>query len=104
MKALLAVSLLLAGCACGPSHWAVTAEMGARCGMTPEEVGQIAGHKVEKVDLPDFRRTHVVRDGGTDLWLVFDQTGGLKSVQVAWAYQPTRMARSQRLELCPSSK
>ena len=69
--------------------------------MTPEEVSQIAGRKVEKVDVPDARLTHMIRDGSTDLWLIFDG-GRLKSVQVAWSYQPTRVASSQRLELCSS--
>ena len=97
------IAMILAGCACGPSGWATSAEMELRCGQTVEQVAAITGKSVRAVDVPDSRRTHLARDDNTDLWLVFDGKG-LRSVQVAWKYQLKRVAMSPRLELCPTSR
>jgi len=95
----LIAGLVAAGCASGPSQWATQSQLQMRCGQTVEQVAQIAQREVRKVDVPDERRTHLVRDGSTDLWLVFTD-GGLRSVQVAWTYQMTNVAMSPRWELC----
>lgn len=95
--------VLISGCATGPATWATDAELQVRCGMTIDQVSRITGRTIAKVDVADNRRTHIVREGDTDLWLVFTDRG-LESVQVAWAYQPTRTASSQRLELCSNAK
>lgn len=100
LNAFMAVLVAIAsGCAAGPENWATDAEMRVRCGMTVDQVSRITGRAIEKADVVDHRRTHFIREGDTDLWLVFTDRG-LQSVQVAWAYQPTRTASSQRLELC----
>lgn len=97
------LAMLLTGCACGPSGWATSAEMELRCGQTVEQVAAITGKSVRAVDVPDSRRTHLVRDDNTDLWLIFDGKG-LSSVQVAWIFQLKRVAMTPRLELCADSR
>lgn len=95
--------LVVVGCACGPAQWATRSELDLRCGQTVEQVAKIAQREVRKVDIPDARRTHLVRDGSTDLWLVFADRG-LRSAQVAWTYDMTRIAMSPRLDLCSTGE
>jgi hypothetical protein len=95
--------VILAGCACGPAQWATRAQLELRCGQTVEQVAQVVQRDVRRVDVADERRTHLVRDGGTDLWLVFG-SGGLRTVQVAWTYQMTNVAMGPRWDLCASDR
>jgi hypothetical protein len=93
------LGILLSGCACGPAEWAEKAEARLECGMSVEDVRNIAGRDIQHMDVPRDWTTDLIRDGSTDLWLGF-QDGKLTSVQVLWAQKMMKMAMYQRRDLC----
>jgi hypothetical protein len=104
MKAAL-IALLLAftatACAGAPGKWAreLAAEM--RCDMTIKEVETKAQRPVK--DLKRAWGTHFVEDGGTDLWMTFEN-GRLKSYQVAWTSGLKVVEKEPPVSLCRAGK
>ena len=67
--------------------------------MTEKEVADRAGLPVNALDPPRPFATHLIRDGATDVWLVFDD-GRLRSIQLAWMYALKKMKTDPRIDLC----
>ncbi len=93
----------LSGCIwfCGPAGWAERLELKVTCGMSPQQVTDLANHQIAKMDVPTAWGTHLIRDGATDVWLVF-RDDKLESMQVAWMYTYGKMLFGQRVRLCSS--
>lgn len=96
--------LLLSGCVwfCGPASWAERLEAKVQCGMSPQQVEQLANHQIVKMDAPTAWGTHLIRDGTTDVWLVYADDK-LQSVQVAWTYTYGKVLFGQPVKLCQAS-
>ena len=98
-----AVGLLLAlvGCVPGPAGWAKRLQTKVKCGMSLQEVEQLSGRTIAKLNRP--WATHFTRDdiGGTEAWLVFDDDK-LQSVQLAWVKAPQLMTleTAEKVNLC----
>ena len=104
IRNMFAIALLeiLSGCVffCGPDRWADRLELEAKCGMSPQEIERLADRQLVKAEIPTARRTHVIRDGATDVLLIFKEDQ-LQSIQSAWTYAYGKVLYSQRVKLCP---
>jgi len=89
-------------CACGPARWAEELEHQVKCGMTRQEVEQLAERPVK--ELNRSWATHYIGEETqpTEVWLTF-KDDKLQTVQLAWMYRLKKMASAQRRELCPLS-
>jgi hypothetical protein len=99
---LLLLMAVLSGCSCGPATWAEDTEARLTCGLTVDEVRNIAGRDIEQRDVPRDWSTHAIRGGGTDLWLGFEN-GKLRWSQVLWEQEMIKMAMYSRRDLCGGS-
>ena len=95
------IAFMLSACMCGPARWAEELQFQVRCGMSPQEVEQVSGRKVEALNRS--WATHYIRDDwSTHAWLIF-KDDQLQSIQVAWVYQLKQMASAQKRQLCNSA-
>ena len=58
--------------------------------MSVEEVQRLAGDRIVNGDHPRSWSTHFIRDGSTDIWLVF-KDDRVRSTQLAWMYRLKKM-------------
>jgi hypothetical protein len=97
----LSLALLATGCAASPGKWARDVAPQLQCDMTIKEVETKAQRPVK--DLKRAWGTHFVEDGGTDLWMTFDD-GRLKSYQVAWVSGLKMIEKEPPVSLCDARK
>ena len=98
---LLAIVLTLATLAsCQlPAKWAEEFVQTLECDMLLEQVRSLTPKEIQEEDAPRRGMTHFIRDGRTDVWLVF-KDNQLKSAQVLWAQEMMKYASYQQIQLC----
>jgi hypothetical protein len=92
------MSLALASCKL-PAKWAEEFVEQLKCDMSLAQVQSLTSKDVNAEDAPRKDMTHYVRDGSTDVWLVFENDK-LKSAQVLWAQEMMKYASYQQIQLC----
>lgn len=93
-------SLMLTACST-PSRWAEKMEQDVSCDISVADVQKLIDKDIIVEDVPRKNRTHYIRSGDTDVWLVFVDNK-LKSVQVLWAHEMMKYASYQQVQLCES--
>ena len=98
MRVLAAGLILLSGCGVTrPARWAETLSSRVTCGMSQSQVAEEARRPVSPLN--HSWGTHVIGDGATEVWLVFENDE-LRSIQVAWMYALKRMKAEPKIDLC----
>ena len=97
-------AFVLAGCAGGPSDWAIETETRLQCSMSIADAEDVAGRPLRSVEASSEHSWVTHRfdgDGGMDsIDLGFDDTG-LRYVQTGWVYpMMTYAARYPKIDLC----
>ena len=96
--AIILALLTLAACKL-PAKWAEEFVGQLKCDMSLAQVQSLTSRDVHAEDAPRRDMTHYIRDGSTDVWLVFDNDK-LKSAQVLWAQEMMKYASYQQIQLC----
>jgi hypothetical protein len=94
--------LLASACGTASRAHAERAQSQFRCGLSVAAVEQIVGGRVQAQEVRDPRLTHLYRDGRTDLWLTFDNSG-LRSSQLIQVVGLKGTEAATRLEHCKGS-
>ena len=92
LVAILVMSFALASCKL-PADWAEEFVEQLECDMSLAQVQSLTSRDVYAEDAPRQNMTHSIRDGSTDVWLVFENNK-LKSAQVLWAHKMMKYAIS----------
>lgn len=94
---LVTIATLISSCA-KPALWAEDLVSKLHCGMRVDEVRALTKKDILFEGAKD-RMTHLIRDGATDVWLVFGDDG-LESAEIAWATNLQTYDSSGRERLC----
>ena len=98
LVALFVMSFFLVSCKL-PGKWAEEFVEQLKCDMSVSKVQSLTTKNVYAENAPRKDMTHYVRDGSTDVWLVFENDE-LKSAQVLWAQEMMKYASYQQIQLC----
>lgn len=81
------------------ARWAHDLESELACGLSEEQVEELAGAELERLEARGRFGSHVLRRGGTNVWLEFNEDG-LASVLTAKPRALKRMRISLRKDVC----